>query len=156
MKFIRLNSLTLNEIIKYSIKIYETTKYLENDYPNYKKWFIDKQLKEVLEGRREILFLEENNEIIALACLKKEENKICTLYVKEEYRNKGIGTKLLIEVMKYLNTTKPFITISESKLFMFNSYISKYKWETSEIVNSIYNHKEYCFNGYITKKNYTK
>ena len=78
------------------------------------------------------------------------------MYVKEEYRNKGIGTKLLIESMKYLDTTKPFITISESKLFMFNSYISKYKWETSEIVNNIYNHKEYCFNGYITKKNYTK
>lgn len=78
------------------------------------------------------------------------------MYVKEEYRNKGIGTKLLIEAMKYLDTTKPFITISESKLFMFNSYISKYKWETSEIVNNIYNHKEYCFNGYITKKNYIK
>ena len=98
MKFIHLSSLTLNEIIKYSIKIYETTKYLENDYPNYKKWFIEKQLKEVLEGRREILFLEENNEIIALACLKKEENKICTLYVKEEYRNKGIGTELINSV----------------------------------------------------------
>ena len=156
MEIKSLYSLTLHEIILYSIKLYEETKEIEKEYPNYKNWFIHKQIKELLEGKRDILFVEKDNKIIALACLKKNENKICTLYVKEEYRKQKIGTKLLEESMKYLKTTKPFITISENKLSMFKSFINKYKWEIIEVNNNVYNHKEYCLNGYITKKSYTK
>lgn len=156
MEIKNLYSLTLHEIILYSIKLYEETKEIEKEYPNYKNWFIHKQIKELLEGKRDILFVEKDNKIIALACLKKNENKICTLYVKEEYRKQKIGTKLLEESMKYLKTTKPFITISENKLSMFKSFINKYKWEIIEVNNNVYNHKEYCLNGYITKKSYTK
>ena len=156
MEIKNLYSLTLHEIILYSIKLYEETKEIEKEYPNYKNWFIHKQIKELLEGKRDILFVEKDYKIIALACLKKNENKICTLYVKEEYRKQKIGTKLLEESMKYLKTTKPFITISENKLSMFKSFINKYKWEIIEVNNNVYNHKEYCLNGYITKKSYTK
>ena len=36
-----------------------------------------------------------DNQIIAVANLKKDEKKLCTLYVSKTYRNQGIATKLV-------------------------------------------------------------
>ena len=77
-----------------------------NDYPKYKEWYFKKQLPGIITNERNILFVrapENSNEIIAVACLKKnsEERKICTLYVCEKYRNQGIATKLIEECKKW-------------------------------------------------------
>lgn len=55
--------------------------------------------------------------------------------------------------MKWLGTTKPFITFADYKLELFRPMIEKYSWELMEIVSSLYNNRaqELCFNGTITK-----
>ena len=57
--------------------------------------------------------------------------------------------------MKWLGTTKPFITLADYKLEMFRPIIDKYGWELTEIVTGIYNDRsqELCFNGTLTKNN---
>lgn len=57
--------------------------------------------------------------------------------------------------MKWLGTTKPFITLADYKLEMFRPIIDKYDWELTEIVTGIYNDRsqELCFNGTLTKNN---
>ena len=138
-------------------QIFMSSNFILAYYPNHIDWFYNKQLPGVISGTRDILFVQnDENEIIAVSCLKDEEDekKICTLYVKEEYRNKGIGTALIEKSMDYLQTDKPFLTITESSLSSFVPIIYKYDWRLTEIVDGIYdiNSKEYCYNGFLTKK----
>lgn len=140
-------------------EIYELTIHLNGTYPGYKEWFYDKQVKGCLTPNRNIIFVKnEEGKIIALSCLKKdeEEKKICTLFVSDEYRKQGLGSLLFEESMKFLETTKPLATFTEDKLPMFEKTVTKYNWELTEIVDGIYNDgiREFCFNGQLTNRNY--
>ncbi len=150
-----------DEFMKLAIKIYMVIDFICEDYPNYKEWYFNKQLPETInKDERNILFVrnsENKEEIIAMSCLKKEEDeqKICTLYVSDKNRGQGIGTAILEESMKWLGTTKPLITLADYKLEMFRSIIDKYGWELTEVISGLYNNKsqELCFNGTLTKNN---
>ena len=138
---------------------YELAIHLNGAYPGYKEWFYDKQIKGCLTPNRNIIFIKnEEGKIIALSCLKKddEEKKICTLFVSDEYRKLGLGSLLFEESMKFLETTKPLVTFTEDKLPMFEKIVTKYNWELTEIVDGIYNDgiREFCFNGQLTNRNY--
>ena len=122
------------------------------DYPNHFK----KQLPGIFENKRNILFVRNSeNEIIAVACLRndEEEQKICVLCVRKPYRGLGIGTRILEESIKWLGTTKPLATFPDYKLEMYRSLIETYDWELTEIVPNLYQEgkQELCFNGTLTK-----
>ena len=123
-------SSNLNE--KIIDEIYELTKEIRNTYSDYKEWFYNKQTKE--ENRKTIYL--KTDEIIGVVNLKKEENKLCTIYLKEEYRNKGISNILLEEAFKYLDTTKPYLTCNKNNLKYLNNIIKKYNWKKTGIINS--------------------
>ncbi len=148
------------EFIKLATKIYMITDSICKDYSKYKEWYFTKQLPAIIGNERDILFTrnpENYNEITSMACLKKtdEEQKICTLYVSDQYRGLGIGTLIIEESLKWLGTTKPLITITAYKLEMFKLIINKYGWELTEIISGLYNDKspELCFNGTLIKNN---
>ncbi len=124
-------SSNLNE--KIINEIYELTKEIGNTYPDYKEWFYNKQTK---EENRKTIYLKTNNEIIGVVNLKKEENKLCTIYLKEEYRNHGISNILLEEAFKYLDTTKPYLTCNKNNLKYLNNIIKKYNWKKTGIINN--------------------
>lgn len=136
-------------------QIYEFTKFICKDYPNYKDWYYNKQIPRVSTPHGEILFAREKGKILAVASLKKyqKEKKICTLYIKNEYRYKHLGTKMVEASAKFLCTTKPLITLADYKLPMFKPLIDKYDWKLIETVEGLYNDKskELCFNGKLTK-----
>lgn len=139
------------EDVKIINEIYSIVEHLNEDYPRYKEWFYNKQVNGCFSRFRDILFIKnENSKIIGVSFLKMEDNekKICTLYVCEEYRKKGVGTMLLEESFNVLGTKKPIITFNEDKLFMFEKIIVKYNWKLTKIVDSLYKDgiKEYCFN----------
>lgn len=136
--------------------IFKATKFITDDYPNYKEWFYNKQIPGIATGERDILFIrnpEKLKEIIGIIALKNtlEEQKICTLYVKGKYRKMGIGTLLIEEAMKYLGTLNPVIEIPSYKLIMFKSFIRRYNWKLSYISCNDYG-DELCFNNPKTKK----
>ena len=148
------------EFMNLTIKIYMITDFICEDYPKYKEWYFNKQLSAINSEKRNILFVrnpDNQDDIIAMACLKKEkvEKKICTLYVSYKYRGLGIGTAIIEEAFKWLETTKPLITITDYKLDMFKPIIDKYNWELTEIVSGLYNNsfQELCFNGSLIKNN---
>lgn len=151
--------LSEEDFMKLSNQIYKINLDL-NDYFEQKEWYLKKQLPGIITNERDILFVrnpENYNEIIAVSCLKKthKERKICMLYVCEKYRHQGIGTKIIEEAMKWLETTKPLITFADYKLEMFKPIIKKYKWQLVEVVEGLYNghSKELCFNGMLSKQN---
>ncbi len=152
---------TKEEFMELATKIYMITDFICTDYPKHREWYFKKQLPATIDGEeRNILFVrnpENSEEIISMACLKKdaEEQKICTLYVSDKCRGLGIGTAIVEESMKWLGTTKPLVTLADYKLEMFRPLIKKYGWELTEIVSGLYNDraKELCFNGTLTKDN---
>lgn len=80
-----------DEFIKLSKQIYDITDFICEDYPKHKEWYFHKQIPRIFTPSGEILFArseEDENKIIAMACLKKdeEEQKICTLYVSDQCR----------------------------------------------------------------------
>lgn len=143
-----------NEFDNLVNKIYNLTYNLNSSYPDYKKWFFEKLIKNIGNKKREIIFItDKNNDVIAMSALKNENNekKICTLYIKENFRSLGFGSKLIEQSFKFLETTKPLITFSEEKLPMFNGFIKKYNWELYEKNDSYGNtYSELCYNGFLT------
>lgn len=140
---------------KISKEIYQLTKHLNKIYPEYKEWYYNKQIKGCLDLNRNIIFIRNNEDnIIGISSLKKteEEKKICTLFILEAYRNKGIKKILLEKSFEYLETEKPLITISEENLDIFKNTIKEYNWKLVEIIDGIYksNNREFCFNGKLT------
>ncbi len=91
-------------------KLYNYLKDLARSYPDFDRWFYDTVIPELEDKteRREIIIvlseLEEikNTVLTGIAILKKtkEEKKICTFRIHEDYRNQGIGTKLFEECKK--------------------------------------------------------
>lgn len=152
----KLGSVLEDEFIELARRIYYITDFTCADYPKHKSWYFEKHLPELINGtKREILYIEDQEQIIAIACLKKdeEEKKICTLYISDSYRDQGLGTTIIEESMRWLETTKPLITIADYKLGMFTPIINKYDWQLTEVVAGMYNdrHQELCYNGSLTK-----
>lgn len=148
------------EFAELAKKIYDITDFICEDYPEHKEWYFHKQLPRTFTPNGEILFArseEDDNTIIAMACLKKEEEekKICTLYISDKCRGQHLGSRMVEESIKFLETTKPLITLADYKFPMFKPIIEKYGWELTEVVSGLYNDKarELCYNGSLTKQN---
>lgn len=134
--------------------LYDITSSIEKDYPNHKKWFYDKFVNELDGKKREIIFGVKDNQIAGVIFLKKEvdEKKICTIFIRENYRKDGLGTLLLQESFKFLKTEQPLISMPDYKEACFKKIIDKYKWKNTQSIKSLYsNNAEIVFNGYLEK-----
>lgn len=147
--------LNKDDFMKLASDIYDATKSITSDYPNYRDWFYHRQIPGIFRSSRDVLFVRDNDKIIAVSCLKKapDEKKICTLYISKDYRGKHIGSSLIEESMNFLGTTRPLITFPDYEYKMFEPFIDKYNWNLTESVFGVYNkRKELCFNGELNKK----
>lgn len=87
-------------------------------YPAFSVWYgnlFTDDLK--LKPEREIIVCEKEYEIAGVTILKstKEEAKICTMYVAEQYRHNGLGRRLMELSLEWLKNDKPVITLDKSK-----------------------------------------
>jgi len=140
--------------VKIVSNVYNITDDVCKAYPNYFKWYWEKVVPNILKGTRDVIIVTVNNEIAGVTIVKKEymERKLCTIFVKPEYRNRQITSKLLEESFSFLETTIPLVTISEDKLDMFQGIINKYNWKQTQVLPKGYynnNYKEIVFNGFI-------
>lgn len=125
-------------------------------YPGIENWF-NKIIKEIdKDNRKRELFLvvvpnKGKIELAGILILKNTENekKICTIRVIENFRNKGIGTKLFEKSFEYLETKTPFITLPEECYKgSFKFLLEKYSFKMSSKVVGVYRDSkvEYFFN----------
>lgn len=136
-----INVLNDEELMILANKIYMIIDFAKTDYPNHKEWFFTKQLPETLHSdRRNIIFIKDKDEIVGVANLLKYENekKICTLYVKSEYSRQGIGSMLVEESMKWLNTKYPIISLTKERYSMYKLFIEKYNWKLTRVIKGFY------------------
>lgn len=153
--------LSEEKFMELATNVYMITDFICEDYPAHREWYFEKTLPATRTGdSRNILFIrnpQDKDEIIAMACLKREpdEKKICTMYVSDQHRGLRLGTTLVEESLHWLGTTKPMITMADYKLDMFRPMIDKYGWDLTEVIRGKYNDKyeELCFNGTLTDNN---
>ena len=128
-------------------EIYEISKFMSNQYPNFEYWFKEKVKKTIKEKEGDIIFYRKDEEIQGFVIVKntKIEKKICTIYVKKEFRELNIGSKLIEEAIVYLGTLKPLITIPEKNIDQFKYFIKRYNWVQTSISYK-YNTPEIIFN----------
>ena len=135
-------------------QLYDNTAHLKEDYPCYREWFYDVQLAGLCTDERDILLAHASNDpynIIGMACLKNTpaERKLCTLVIDNGYRGLGIGGNMVDAAIAKLGTNKPFFTVPDYKLGMFQALINQHAWQLEQRVHGYYNdrHSELCFNG---------
>ena len=103
-------------------EIYLLTDYKHLQYPEYWKWYYNKNIPRIITGTGEIIFFLDGITVAGLTILKKdeEEQKICTLLINEQYQKKSYGKSLLESSFDYLGTDKPLITIPTKRIDEFS------------------------------------
>lgn len=140
----------IQELIKKGYPVEKLKKLLDNvlmlslqvkdDYPDYKNWFMTKQLPGIYDNTRNIIIAHIDENIVGFASLKKtkEEKKICTFYVEKSFRKNRIGSLLVTKAIEYLEEEKPLITIPMDKLNEFIKISNKYGWKITDIQENLY------------------
>ena len=128
-------------------EIYLLTDYNRLQYPEYYKWYYQKNLPRILAGNGEAIFYLDGFQIVGLSMLKRtaDESKICTFLIDEEYRKKGYSKLILEDSYEFLGTEKPLITIPEKRLDEFSKIIEAYGWVPTETTDEYYS-PEVIFN----------
>lgn len=123
---------------------------LERYYPDFEAWFYKKVLPDLVSGKREIIIKKADDQISAIAILKKyaDENKICTFRVAENFKGKGLGTELMRESLEWLGCTKPLITVNEENADEFEGFLKKFDFKESLTLTGEYRYgkKEVFYN----------
>lgn len=130
-----INDKDIDDIIK---NILDMTSSLKKYYPEYENWFKTKHIPGIYLGTRDTILLIINNDIVGICNIKYEENKICTLFIKEEYQNKGIGKELVNKAIDLLKVPNPLITIPKSIIYKYESIIKKFNWKLVKSIDNYY------------------
>jgi ribosomal protein S18 acetylase RimI-like enzyme len=113
-------------------------------YKGFEAWFYNKVCNDL--DNRMVCYLMENDVMIGAAICKKSEKKICCIYIAKEYQHNQYGQILLEECFNYLNTRKPYITISKQCFPNFKRIIQENKWSLDKVEDKEYGHVEYYYN----------
>ena len=127
------------------------------DYPDYKNWFLSKQVTGLYDNTRNIIIAHIDGKLVGFTSLKKTdtEKKICTFYVEKRFRKNQIGSKLVEKSIEFLETEQPLITIPMDKLNEFIKIGNKYNWQVTNIIENLYriNNPEVIVNGELIETN---
>ena len=128
------------------------------EYHGFCRWYWSRVVPSILTGSKEIIIAEYRGQITGVAILKNEagEKKICTLRVRRGFQNQGTGRKMMELAFARLNTQKPFITVSSSRIAQFKKIFSYYGFQPSALYGNYYHsgRAEICFNGSLPGEQY--
>ena len=130
---------------------------VKTDYPDYKSWFLAKQVSGLYDNTRNIIVAHIDGKLVGFTSLKKteDERKICTFYVEKRFRKNQIGSRLVEKSIEFLDTEQPLITIPMDKLKEFVRIGNKYNWKVTDIIENLYriNNPEVIVNGELIETN---
>ncbi len=130
-------------------QIYNELESARQYYPDFKTWFYKKVVPDVNLKQRKIITEYRENRLVGVSIIKLfGEKKLSTLKVFDTYQNRGVGLKLFKKSFEILETSKPFLTVSEEKLPEFEKIFKYYDFQLTSIHQDLYREgkKEYFFN----------
>lgn len=143
------------DIMKISSDIINVTIDTKGDYPDYENWFRYKHIPGVINGERDTILAIYSKKIIGVCNIKKkDEKKICTLYIDYKFRRKRLGIDLVKKAISLLETDKPLITMPENSLSNYKRIIKYFNWKVTNVIDNCYKDgiNEFIFNGEFEDK----
>ena len=110
-------------------------------------------LPELSLGKRTVVLEERDDKSAGLLILKHtaEERKLCTLRVRPEFENRGLGLRLFDKAFEILDTSRPLLSVSDqnlpkfSKIFDYFGFICEASYRDLYVPES----QELAFNGVL-------
>lgn len=120
---------------------------VSNFYPNFYSWLAFTFIQGIDSGARSVIYAIEHGNVVGMALLKKttHENKICTFYIREEFRNRGYGSALMTASLKALSGKSVIITMSEKRVPLFAALLRQHNFSLSHSVQGLYKDDEQEF-----------
>ena len=119
-------------------------------YPHYDIWFQNTFIPGLKKKERLYTIAQTETGVVTGCILMKNtanEKKICTLFVRPEFRHQGIGTALIRQAIQELGDY-PLITIPQENMPLFFPLLTRLGFHLSAARKGIYrnNIMEYFFN----------
>lgn len=131
--------------------VWPTLAPLKATYPGFSSWYWSKVVPGVLRGTRAILRQGSLNDPSGLAIVKRDaaENKICTLWVSEAGRGRGLGRELLEEAIDWIGDDHPLFTVPAQRYQEFQPLMERFRFNETQRLNSLYRPGvvEHIYNG---------
>lgn len=131
--------------------LWPTLSPLTANYPGFSLWYWTKVLPGLLKGTRHILHVGGSSRPSGIAILKREANerKICTLWVADSNRGRGVGRDLLKEAIDWLDDTHPLFTVPAERHDEFKPLMQRLCFKETARLSSVYRHGvvEHVYNG---------
>jgi GNAT superfamily N-acetyltransferase len=131
--------------------VWPTLAPLKATYPGFSNWYWSKVVPGVLRGTRAILRQGPVDAPSGLAIVKRDaaENKICTLWVSEAGRGRGLGHDLLKEAIDWIGDDRPLFTVPAQRYDEFQPLMKRFCFEETARLNSLYRPGvvEHIYNG---------
>ncbi len=110
---------------KIPLLLRETAEY----YPNFAWWLSHKVVPQFFNNKRHIFVAYDKKEPVGFSICKttSTESKLCTLWVKKDYRHNKIGNYLLhhsLYIMKRYSSLTPILTVPEFQVQTFMPFIN--------------------------------
>jgi hypothetical protein len=104
---------------------------LSEDYPDFERWFRSKVVPGIRVGTRKLFRIERNGDLVGIGIAKREEEerKICTVRIAHSFFGRGLGLKVFDNCLRWLDTDRPHLTVSEQKLPAFERIFDSYGFE---------------------------
>jgi len=131
--------------------VFEALSHLEQIYPGFRAWYFERVVPAVALGTRFVTVRRESGIPIGVAIAKDEggERKLCTLWVRDGCRGRGIARALADEAFDWLGDRRPLFTVPEERMSEFLPLVTG--WQFGEPVrhDSLYRDGrcEFVFNG---------
>jgi hypothetical protein len=113
---------------------------LSTEYPDIAQWYMKKVVPGLSDGTRKLISVERDGSIVGIGIAKKDplERKICTVRVAPSYFGRGIGPRLFDGLLRWLETDRPHLTISQQKLPLFERIFDRYGFKHTSSHTGLY------------------
>jgi ribosomal protein S18 acetylase RimI-like enzyme len=131
--------------------------FFASSYPGFQSWFEKKVLPGICLGERSVVFNYRNGEVASFMILKHStaEKKICTVRVREEFQNIGMGVRLFEEAFERLGTERPLLSVSDKNLSRFDRLFRHFGFQVKKQYRGLYlpQATELSYNGLLLQEN---
>lgn len=120
-------------------KLYEITKSINETYPAHYNWFHETFMKKLKNKKALIIYTNPEGEPYSpngIIFIDLEKNKICTLFIEQQSRGKGLATMLMEEATKQL--IKPTLTVSYTNIDKLLPILKKFDFLPGYAVKGYY------------------
>jgi len=126
--------LSQDDFIHYATDI---TKHLVNTYPDFPRWFA-KVASELPSPDRKAYVALVGEQVAGITIFKKgDENKLCTLYIHDQFHHYGIGSAFMKIIKDYYAGEYCNVTIAEDIFLSCSGFFTKNGFIITQVFNGI-------------------